>query len=565
MTKLVNHVKNNKGFFIVMIIGIIAYLIQLKYVVLYADDMVLGNVAKSGGLKGAFGYMRENYMTWGGGPTPFIAIVFLLVNFNVWKICSCIILALMVTMATKMIVYNNNTSKGLVAGIIWAFIFMLNIWISRETLYWFDGYLAYVLTTFQLLVYFYYSYAIVIMKKKIKKKDYILLPIVAFLSGYTGPQTAIMTAFIGLGFIIWRKFIQKERIEKILVISFVFGIIGCLVEVLAPGNSVRMEKGFPEFANYGIIGKMLYRSKSVYTDLFNNDSYGFAGLMSFLFIAFGIQSIISLNIVKDEKNKLINKIICIMSYFTVIYIVIQLIEALNILDNDWLNKIVRFDDLLIEYQNNTFRPSMLISYIIATCTLVCNILMSLYISIKKKNPLLVACTTMAIGSQIIMLMSPYSPARSFFLSVALLWIVIAYLMLLSKGMNVKIGYIIIACISILNWKYGVLSFICYTLYYKVFNGSKMEIYVITIILVVIALDNYSTVTQKYKENSVIYYRNIEVLENASDLNEGEVRIEAPKYELYGFSKLFGIDWIEDAIKDYFDINDNIRLVEESTL
>ena len=93
----------------------------------------------------------------------------------------------------------------------------------------------------------------------------------------------------------------------------------------------------------------------------------------------------------------------------------------------------------------------------------------------------------------------------------------------------------------------------------------MEIYVITIILVVIALDNYSTVTQKYKENSVIYYRNIEVLENASDLNEGEVRIEAPKYELYGFSKLFGIDWIEDAIKDYFDINDNIRLVEESTL
>ena len=46
IAKIREYIKNNKCYILVMIIGFIAYCIQTKYVVLYADDMTLGVIAK---------------------------------------------------------------------------------------------------------------------------------------------------------------------------------------------------------------------------------------------------------------------------------------------------------------------------------------------------------------------------------------------------------------------------------------------------------------------------------------------------------------------------------------
>ena len=59
-------------------------------------------------------------------------------------------------------------------------VYILNIGIASQTLYWLDGNIAYVLTAFQFFIYFYYLYSRLIMKTQAKKYDVVLLPLVAF-------------------------------------------------------------------------------------------------------------------------------------------------------------------------------------------------------------------------------------------------------------------------------------------------------------------------------------------------------------------------------------------------
>ena len=65
INKIWQYVKNNKLYLLVMLIGSIAFLLQMNEVVLYADDFSLGIVSK-GGFSNIFKYFKTNYLTWGG-------------------------------------------------------------------------------------------------------------------------------------------------------------------------------------------------------------------------------------------------------------------------------------------------------------------------------------------------------------------------------------------------------------------------------------------------------------------------------------------------------------------
>lgn len=63
--KFIKYIKENKVYLAIMLLGTIAFALQVKYVVLYADDLTLGLIAKEQGIIGAFKHLGENYMTWG--------------------------------------------------------------------------------------------------------------------------------------------------------------------------------------------------------------------------------------------------------------------------------------------------------------------------------------------------------------------------------------------------------------------------------------------------------------------------------------------------------------------
>ncbi|MCI8654441.1 MAG: hypothetical protein HFJ48_00980 [Clostridia bacterium] len=447
INQIKQYIKNNKLYVIAMIIGTIAFTIQVKFVTLYADDILLGVIAKEQGIMGAFKHLAENYMTWGGGPTPFIVIIFMLFELKVWKLFNCIITFSIVHMSVQLIAHKSKINKGIIAAILWCFIFILHIEIARETIYWMDGYMAYVFIMFQLLLYIYYVYSKFVMGKQIKKYDYILLPIVAFFSGWTGPQGAILTVLFGIAFIIWKKCIKKEKIPTLLKVAIVFSIIGCLVEVLAPGNSVRMEKGFPEFASYGIIEKIEYRISNIYSLIFKFNYYGLGSLAFFSYLAFGIIATISYKFANKEENKKLRRIIKILSVLIIVFIAYVALLRLNLIDIDETFKpIMDFKSLLVENIN----IEMIIPYIITSLIMLITCILAIYISVKKKDFIL--CTTYILGLMAhgIMIVSPYSPLRSTFFSIALLWISIACLIKFAYEEKININYMIILVLGIVQ-------------------------------------------------------------------------------------------------------------------
>ena len=180
-------------------------------------------------------------------------------------------------------------------------------------------------------------------------------------------------------FLLWKKFICKEKVPILIKIAIIFSIIGTLVEVLAPGNSVRMKEGFPEFATYGIIEKITYRVDSIYDLLFNFKEYGVGSLAFFIYIAFGMIACISYGIANKEKNIKLQKCVRISSVIVIVFIAIVLLIKLNLI-GEHFNNLMNFENIYTELKNNTFRVNMLESYGITSLIiiLVCHIFIYQY-------------------------------------------------------------------------------------------------------------------------------------------------------------------------------------------
>lgn len=568
LKKIANFIKNNKAYCIVMVLGLIGLAIQNKYVVLYADDLSLGKISYEEGFLGAIRLLADNYMNWGGGPTPFLAVIVLIFGINFWKILSCIVMFIMIALSVEMITYNKKINKGIIASILWSLMYVLNIFIAKETLYWLDGHLAYVFTSFQLLIYFYYLYSRLIMNKPKRKYDLVLLPIFAFFSGWTGPQTAALTVFIGILIIGWKKIILKEKIEKIYVVTFIFSVIGCLVEVLAPGNSVRMKSGSPEFAQYNIIEKIAYRVDSVFGLIFDFKTYGFASIPFYIDVVLGIMALIAYKYAIKEEKRIVKNLMKTCSIILLIFLSAMLMISLNnIIHIDQLDNLINYKNLLHEFENRTYNNTMLIPYVIGTFILFLGCILSIYISSKQKTPILEITIISAVIGQAIMCVAPYSPLRTTFITILLLCISIAYLILVAHEEETKINYIIIIALMISAMKLGMFALIVYFVFGKLHENNKIknkEIILTTSILVILALLNWNVVRYNYKINKEIYNENINRLERFASENheEGTLKLLKPAEPLYGCSEFIGIDWIERTVKDYFNINQNVQLVEE---
>ena len=301
LKQIYQYIKNNKLYITVMIIGSIMFIIHMNEVVLYADDFGLGVISK-GGISEIFKYFTNNYMSWGGGLTCLIASMFLMFDISIWKIFQCAIVILTVILATRMITYKDKKHKALVSTIIWTCLYILNIVISREVLYWLDGGLAYEFTAFQIFLYFYYLYTRMILKIN-KKYDKILLPIVAFFAGWSSAQTGPLVVIIPILLMIWKKFILKEKISKFYYITTIIGIIGFAIFYFAPGNNARMLTSFKGYASCNLIQKIFYRVECIYGQMFNFIKYRFISIPFYLLVLIGLNAVIGLKLFNKEENK----------------------------------------------------------------------------------------------------------------------------------------------------------------------------------------------------------------------------------------------------------------------
>lgn len=446
-----------------------------------------------------------------------------------------------IILAIRMTTYKKNINKGILAICMWGLVYILDIHIANETLYWLDGNLAYVLTTFQMFIYFYYIYSRMIMKTESKKYDYAILPIFAFFAGWSGPQAGAITVILPLILFAWVKFKNKEKIKPIYIITWIIGIIGFLVYFLAPGNSARSQNDFMDFYNYNIIEKVLFRANSVWSLIFDSKNYNFASIPFYLYVVLGFISAIVIKISKEEYNKKLSRMMKILSLCIIAFLGINLVISMDAsICHSISQNLISFPQLLENIQNKTFSMVMLIPYVITGLILIVGIILSYYISHKEKNPLLLIIFTCAILGQIMMLLSPYSPTRTTYITIFLLWVAIVYLVSIIIKQNISIISMLSLVIAI---TYDIKLAIAMLLIYYVLEKNKDEEYrkdnkleftVVIIIFTLIAFITYTRTLRNYYLNSIIYKENIETIQafKREPTNEQVIYLKKPKEPVY---------------------------------
>lgn len=571
MEKLKKLISENKIFIVIMAIGYILLLIQMNQVVLYADDFSLGYYVKPNVNTDILSYFIEHYTEWGGGYTGILVILFFKVGTNTWKIINTLLIAIMVGLGSKMATYKseNKNSRSIVAAIMWFGIFFLGIYTAKETIYWLDGSVAYILSTFEMFIFIYAIYSKLIMKTEIKKYDYVLLPILGLFSGWSSAQTGIMSLFIAGLIIIYSKIKDKEKIKKIIWVAIAFCIIGCMIFYLSPGNSGRMDT-FQDYSNMNIIEKILYRVDGVYGLLFDFKTYETAGLPFYTLLMLGMVSVIGIQVANKEENKTKKTILQLFNIGIIIFLFTCLVMALNLPNIESIQKkFFMFKNLYIAYCQKSLYLSLLMPYMITSAVMLMSLIIAIYIAQKEKNILLPIILLSGYFTQGIMVMAPYSPLRTTFTTIMFFIIAIGYLCYISLKYKYSILLAFAIPLTVFNAYWGIVLIVTYAGIYSLdIDKSKNDKIIITILLVfgMAAMSNALQIYMGYKDNKIIYNENISRLENFVKENptvesqkDKELVLLLPKDEKYGFTAMTGIDWIDTAIKKYFDIDQSVVL------
>ena len=539
----------NKYFYTVLLLSFIILLFLMKNVVMYADDFAL-KIISNQGWSAIFENQINHYLTWGGGFTPLLVTVFLRCPFFCWKVVIALLVWLIIYMSAKMLPAKSDKQRAFCSLIILNCLLFATIKINRETMFWLDGSMAYVFTTFQIFLYIYYLITR-IFYKKIKKRDYILFPIIAFLAGWSSAQTGAIALIIPTLIILYAKFIKHIKIKKFYHIVNILGIIGFCIFFFAPGNSSRMSV-MGEFAELGIFEKINYRISNIFTFMFDFKSVDFNSIPFFLLLFFGLISIYGIYILKIEKNK---KNICLK--ISLFILIMYMLNCLCImLDFPGIEYLSKYTLNFINIYAEGFSLQALIQYGLHFLVILASLITSYFIAKKEKNDSLIILPIIMSFSQGVMVMAPYSEYRTEWIALVFLAIIISYLFIILFQKKCKLLYLASIPFLMYNIYIGILL-IVFTLYNsKTEFNIKHEYVALACLFSFLALINTLEIHEKYYENRLIYEKNIQILEQANK-DDKIIYLEKPKYDYYGFGGLLDVDYVESSLKILYNLNEEV--------
>lgn len=570
MKKIMEYIKNNKIFVIILLIGLILLGIQLNQVIMYADDYTLGIFSNKDGFKGAWDYFVYNYFHWGGGWTGLIVISILTIGFKSWLVIELLLMLAIILITIKFIHLKDGKYKELILLLVWLLYFIINIHTSRETIYWLDGSMAYVFTTFQVILYTYLIYTRMHYPNMRKKYDYIIFPLSAFFGGWSAAQSGAIVVLISIIVWVFAKFVNKEKIPKFYLYSSVLTLIGYCIFFFAPGNSSRMSTT-EMFASLDVFSKMLYKVNDLYGLLFDFKSYSYFGLQFFTYFVIVLLLLVIQHIVKNEKNEKIKFFLSISCVYNFVFLLLLALSVTPFMNNSLpIYKLFIYNNIYNALSSNTFSIVYLIPYFVATIVMLIMVIQALYISIKSKNSLLLILIVSGLATQVVMLMAPYTPYRTTLMTITLFIASIGYLFKYILDNDIKWEYLVSTMFLIKYFPLGVillLTFYASNTYLKdnkIIKLKNINIIIFMSFLSLLALYNWAIITINYRDNKAINEENMIRIEKYKEnpTSDKILVLIAPKDELYGFTPLANNDWVEADVKKYFDLDKDTDIMFE---
>ncbi len=263
---------------------------------LMGDDW--GNfINGSGGLLSSIGYAFSSYMSYEGRIVSRILINILTYNKFLWTIINPIIISLIYFLSLKII---PRKDKYITPTLIFLAFLFVDVEGFRQVYVWLAGNITYLMP---MIMIFYLLYLNRNFDYVPTRNQKIILPILSFISSMFVENVSVVIVVCYFFYIIFYR-IKYKKINKLLVVSCVFSIIGTLIMVLSPGNANRLNT-YPEFDSLNILQKLIYNIPNFISFTFIRNSF--------------LVLLITIGVLFVSKSMLKNKI---FRYLTYLYITI---------------------------------------------------------------------------------------------------------------------------------------------------------------------------------------------------------------------------------------------------
>ena len=272
------HIKKNINLYIkIIIVAIFSILIfNINECLMVADDAVYSKVFHDFATFKTWAY--EFYNIWSGRIiTSALSNLFLRMPLIIFKICNTLVYIMAIIAIYKIIKYFIKTNNQIIDNLIFLSIFIISFLIDRNVIsagvVWVTGSFNYLWPTAFMLV------AIIpFIKVLTDEKDrniFFVIYILADLVACFAEQTALVLLTIGtiaIGYLLF----NKKRVNKLLLIHYIFIIILTIIEISAPGNFVRFTastlRRYPTFDMLSIGDKFLQGIILLGNQLINYDN-----------------------------------------------------------------------------------------------------------------------------------------------------------------------------------------------------------------------------------------------------------------------------------------------------
>lgn len=250
------HIKKNINIYVkILIIMIFAIIIfNMNECHMYKDDEVYAKVFNN--VSTFKTWAGEFYNTWSGRiVTSALSNIFLRMPLIIFKICNTAIY-IMAIIAIFKITKNNNAN--LLFASIFIISFLIDYQVIEQGMIWVVGSFNYLWPTAFMCV------ALIPFVKSINQskenKLWFIIYILADFVACFAEQTALVLLCFGIITILY-KIINKQKIDKLLIVHITIIAILTIIELLAPGNFVRAQastlRRYPTFDMLNIGDKVL--------------------------------------------------------------------------------------------------------------------------------------------------------------------------------------------------------------------------------------------------------------------------------------------------------------------
>lgn len=209
----------------------------LGNVTLYGDDYFYHSFLDNNLADFISTHLQHYMMNNGRVFVHLLVTIFLALPLMVWKVFNSLLLGIFVYGAARIVMSGRENSSFIqslgTGAIIASSILLLDVAITRQSIYWLTGSFNYVYPLVFLVLY----WIGLLNAKNSKFKN--ALPILAFFSAASTEQNAMMTVGLGVLYLINSRYIAKEKADPVLVYAAIASLVGALTVFLAPATFVR--------------------------------------------------------------------------------------------------------------------------------------------------------------------------------------------------------------------------------------------------------------------------------------------------------------------------------------